>query len=121
MHAGELDVAIEHLQRAMRLSPRDRSGAPLTVLGHAYLYNRQFDAAVATLLPAIQEHPGSPGAYRGLAACYAHMGRIEEARHVVKRLLAITPTVMPAFVPNRNPEHRELLFSGLRLAMGESA
>ena len=36
------------------------------------------------------------------------------------RLRAITPAVMPTVLPWRRPEHRELLLSGLRLAMGEA-
>ena len=56
--------------------------------------------------------------YRALAACYAHMGRLDEARAVVERLRAITPVVIPPSVAYlRKPEHRELLLSGLRSAM----
>jgi pentatricopeptide repeat protein len=32
--------------------------------------------------------------YRILASCYAHMGRLDEARAIVGRLCAITPAVM---------------------------
>jgi hypothetical protein len=48
------------------------------------------------------------------------MGRLDDAREIVARLRAITPVVMPANVPYRNPEHRELYLSGLRLAAGET-
>ena len=68
---------------------------------------------------SIQDHPGFPNSYRGLAACYAHMGRLDEARAIVARLRAITPLVMPSVLPWRNPEDRELFLSGLRLAAGE--
>ena len=54
-----------------------------------------------------------------LAACYAHMGRLEEARAVVERLRALTPNVIPSFLPYPNPEQRELFLWGLRLAAGE--
>ncbi len=47
------------------------------------------------------------------------MGRLEEAREIVGRLRAITPVVVPSASSLRNPEHRELYFSGLRLATGE--
>jgi adenylate cyclase len=47
------------------------------------------------------------------------MGRLEEARAVVERLRALTPNVIPSFLPYPNPEQRELFLSGLRLAMGE--
>jgi len=78
------------------------------------------DEAVPNLLLAIQDDPGFPPAYRNLAACYAHMGRLDEARDVVRRLRAITPAVISPNVLLRNPEHRDLLLSGLRLAVGEA-
>jgi class 3 adenylate cyclase len=46
--------------------------------------------------------------------------RLDEARAIVARLRAITPLVVPSVLPWRNPEDRELLLSGLRLAMGET-
>jgi hypothetical protein len=46
------------------------------------------------------------------------MGRLDEAKDIVKRLRAITPVVVPPATQFRNPEHRELLLSGLRLAAG---
>ena len=88
-------------------------------MGHSYFFKRQFDEAAANLLLTIQEHPGYPPPYRVLAACYAHMGRLDEARAIVARLRTITHQVMPSDPPWRNPEDRELLLSGLRLAMGE--
>jgi hypothetical protein len=43
--------------------------------------------------------------------------RFEEA---VPRLRAITPEAIPNYpLPFRDPRHRELYFSGLRLAVGE--
>jgi adenylate cyclase len=88
-------------------------------MGRAYFFKRQFDEAAAKLLLAIQDDPGYPVSYRTLASCYAHMGRLDEARAIVTRLRAITPVVMPTDLPFRNPEDRELLLSGLRLAAGE--
>jgi adenylate cyclase len=41
--AGQLDLAIDHVQAALRLSPRQRTGSPLTALGVAYFYKRQFE------------------------------------------------------------------------------
>jgi pentatricopeptide repeat protein len=59
-------------------------------------------------------------AYRYLAACYAHMGRLDEAHEIVERLKAITPIVVPSGTVHRSAEIRELLFSGLHLAMDEA-
>jgi Tetratricopeptide repeat len=81
--------------------------------------SRRFDEAVPKLLLAIQEDPSAPPPYRVLAACYAHMGRLDDAREIVRRLRAITSLVIPVASVNRNPDQRELLLSGLRLAVGE--
>jgi TolB-like protein/class 3 adenylate cyclase/tetratricopeptide (TPR) repeat protein len=117
--AGQHDLAIEHLETALRLSPRERMGQPLTTMGTAYFFKRQFDEAAAKLLLAIQDNPGFPQSYRLLAACYAHMGRLDEAHAIVAQLRAITPQIVPSDLPFRNPEDRELFLSGLRLAMAE--
>jgi adenylate cyclase len=119
--AGQPDLAIEHLETSLRLSPRERTGTSQSRIGEAHFFRSCFDEAASTLLLSIEENPGAPVAYRFLAACYAHMGRLEEARGIVARLRAITPEVVPSDLPYRNPEHRELLLSGLRLAMGETA
>jgi TolB-like protein len=118
--AGEHDLAIEHLETSLRLSPRERIGTPLSAMGAAYFFKRRFEEAASKLLLAIQDDPGYPGSYRVLAACYAHMGHLDEARPIVAKLRTITPLVVPSVVPWRNPEDRELLLSGLRLAIGEA-
>jgi TolB-like protein len=117
--AGEHDLAIEHVNRLLRLSPRERMGTPQYAIGQAYFFKRQFHEAASKLLLSIQDHPGYPYPYRTLAACYAHMGRLADARAIVAKLRAITPLVVPNDLQYRNPEDHELLLSGLRLAMGE--
>jgi adenylate cyclase len=74
---------------------------------------------LAVLRISLEEVPAFTPSYRALAACYAHMGRLDEARSILKRLLALTPVVQPNVDPFRNPEHGELFRSGLRLAAGE--
>jgi TolB-like protein len=121
VYVGQPDLAIEHVETSLRLSPRERVGVPLNTMGMAYFFKHRFDEAASKLLLSIQDNPGSPGSYRSLAACYAHMGRLEEAREIVKRLRAITSVVVPSVIPYRNPEDRELFLSGLRLAAGEAS
>jgi adenylate cyclase len=118
--AGQPDIAIEHIEAALRLSPRARIGASLLIIGAAHFYARRFDEAVPKLLLTIQEDPSHPVPYRYLAACYAHTGRLDDAREIVTKMRAITPVVIPDASFLRNPEHRELLLSGLRLAAGEA-
>jgi len=118
--AGQPDVAISHVETSLRLSPRERTGTSQSRLGEARFFQRRFDEAASTLLLSIQENPGAPVAYRFLAACYAHMGRLDEARSIIGQLRSITAVVVPSALPYRNPENRELLLSGLRLAAGET-
>jgi adenylate cyclase len=117
--AGQPDVAIEHLDASLRLSPRARVGMPVFSIGQAHFLARRFEDAVPKLLVGMQEDPSFPFPYRFLAACYAHMGRLDEAREIITRLRAITSVMIPDANFLRNPEHRELWLSGLRLAAGE--
>ena len=117
--AGQPDLAITHLETSLRLNPRDRKARHLTGIGWAHFVSRRFEDAAASLVVSLEEIPGWAVTYRHLAACYAHMGRLHEAREIVKRLRAISPVVVPITTPFRNPEHRELFLSGLRLAAGE--
>jgi tetratricopeptide (TPR) repeat protein len=118
--AGEPDLALEHVETCLRLNPRERMGTVQLFAGVAYLLKRQFDKALSRLVLAIQDHPGHVPSHRFLAACYAHMGRLEEARETIQRLRALTAAVMPNEVVFRQSEHRDLFLSGLRLAVGES-
>jgi adenylate cyclase len=117
--AGQPDIAIPHIKAALRLSPRARIGTTLAAIGCAHFLSRRFDDAAPDLLLAIQDDPSHTTPYRFLAACYAHMGRLDEAHEIVERLRAIAPVVIPDASYLRNPEHRELYLSGLRLAAGE--
>jgi adenylate cyclase len=119
--AGQPDTAIEHVETSMWLSPRARVGTSLVVVGAAHFFTRRFEQAVPRLLLAIQEDPGFPYPYRVLAACYAHMGRLDDAQETVARLRTVTSILHTDMNHLRNPEHRNLLLSGLRLAAGEVA
>src|ERR1700724_4804662 len=55
--AGHPDMAIEHLETSLRLSPRARVGPAFVAIGAAHLVSRRFDEAVPKLLLAIQEDP----------------------------------------------------------------
>jgi adenylate cyclase len=120
IYAGQHDVAIGHLETSMRLSPRERIGTPLQWIGMALFFKRQFAEAASKLLLSVQDNPGSPTPYRALVACYAHMGRLGEARATIDKLRSLTSLLMPTNLPYRRPEDRELLLSGLRLAAGEA-
>jgi adenylate cyclase len=118
--AGQVDLAIEHADRAMRLSPRAQARGSSWLIGAALFFSRRFEEAVPRLRVAIEDMPLFPTPYRVLAACYAHMGSFAEARATISRLREITTEVMVNYpLPFRDPGHRELFLSGLRLAAGE--
>ncbi len=119
--AGLADVAIEHLATAVRLSPHDMAARALFATGLAYFMAGGFEEARTKLLSSMQEFPGWAPNYRFLAACCAQMGRMDEARELVRRLRDITPVVLPDAPHWRNPAQRELYLSGLRLAMGKAS
>jgi adenylate cyclase len=116
--AGDLDAAIARGENALRLSPRGRVGVGLNLIGAALFFSRRFEEAIPKFLLAI-EGTTAPSNYRYLTACYAHLGRLDEARATLAQLRAITPQVIPNLTQYRNSEHRELFLSGLRLAAGE--
>jgi len=120
LQAGQPDIAIEHVEAALRLSPRARVGQSMSVVGMAHFLARRFDESVPKLLLAIQENPSFANPYRVLAACYAHMRRLDDAQATIARLRTITSVVIPDAGYLRQAEHRELFLTGLRLAAGET-
>ena len=120
VYAGSHGAAIEHIETSLRLSPRARVGPAMFNIGAANFFTRRFDEAVPKLRLAIEEDPSFPQSYRVLASCYAHMGRLGDARETVRRLCTITADAMPTLTLLRRAEDRDLWLSGLRLAMGES-
>ena len=106
---------------ALRLSPRAQAVNTSFLIGAALFFSRRFEEAIPRLRVAIEDTPVFQTPYRFLAASYAHAGLLDEARTTITRLRAITPEVMVNYpLPFRDPLHRELYFSGLRLAMGET-
>jgi TolB-like protein/DNA-binding winged helix-turn-helix (wHTH) protein len=116
--AGQPDLAITHFETSVRLNPRVARTNPLMGIGVAHFFARRFEEAKAALLGSLQEKPDWVPSYRFLAACYAQMGRLDEAEETVKRLRTLTNAVIPSVTHWRNAEQRELFLSGLRLAAG---
>ena len=113
---------IQHVEISLRLSPRAaRTGMAFAVIGAAHFINRRFDEAVPKLLLAIQEDPNSPAPYRVLASCYAHMGRMDEAREIAARLRAISPRWAPSHSHLREPRAPRAVSDGPPAGDGRGA
>ena len=115
---GQPDVAIKHFETALRLNPRDRKAYPPVGIGLALFFERRFDEAVERLLVSLEETPKWTTPYRFLAACYAHMGRLEDARETIERWRSITSAFPGPYTQFQNQEHQELLLSGILRAAG---
>jgi adenylate cyclase len=117
--AGHPDIAIEHFEKFIRFSPRESRYGPYMGIGVCHFFARRFEEAKQMLLLSIQERSNWVPTYRFLASCHAQMGAIDEARDAFKRVRELTAFPMPSAAHWRNPGHRELFLSGLRLAAGE--
>jgi TolB-like protein/Flp pilus assembly protein TadD len=90
---GRPETAIEHTERAMRLSPRD---IVIHLMMHtkarAHFYCGRLDEAIAWSTRAMRESPlGHEGSILHLAASYALSQRPEEATAAIAKFLAVHP------------------------------
>ena len=115
------DVAVGYFENCLRLMPRGRFAYYLTGYGIALFFVRRFEDAATKLRESLASQPDYVLSYRFLAASFAHMGRIEEARVVIDQLRKVTSVILDNGTRYRNPEYREMYLSGLRLAAGETA
>jgi len=118
--AGQPDIGIGHFETSMRLNPLQGRADHYLAIGMGHFFAGRFEDAAASLLLSLQEGPAWVPTHRFLASCYAHLGRFDEARETVARLRTLTTEVVPSATHWRNPDHRELYLSGLRLAAGDA-
>ena len=85
--------------------------------GQVYYPARRYDAVIEAV-ERMTEPPADPLLF--LAASYAQLGRLTEARATVKRVLAVDPNAtvakFTAEQPYKNPEDLEHYRDGLRKA-----
>jgi adenylate cyclase len=120
-YVGDASIAIEHFQRAMRLSPLDPAmGYVLTGLGYAYLIAGKYEDALSTGLKSIQENPRWTSAHRVVVVCLVQLGRLDEARVAANRTIELAPEVtisaLRPLSPWKDEAFKERYLSALRVA-----
>jgi tetratricopeptide (TPR) repeat protein len=120
-YRGEVDRAIEHHSRAMRLSPLDPILYNMHVgLAFAHFLAGRYDEAASWAQRALHEQPNYPAANRILAASTALAGRLTEARQSVERLCQLDPHLrisnLKEVYPLQRSEDLAKVVEGLRKA-----
>jgi adenylate cyclase len=114
------DTAIEHFQRAVRLSPFDPMNFNAFIgIGAAHFVAGRYPETVLWFEKGLLEQPSATWVYRNLVPAYALLGREAEARAGLSRLLQEYPDltiskVMSALVFSQPTLDR--MAEGLRLA-----
>jgi adenylate cyclase len=89
-YAGELDTGLDALHQAMRINPQG-TGVYLSVKGRILFLMKRYDEALPSLQEAGRRNPAFDRNQLNLAATYAELGRIEDARWAIEELLLIKP------------------------------
>jgi adenylate cyclase len=116
-HVGRPKDAIEQMKQAMRLNPLGPNWYAWN-LGLAYYHAGQYEKAIAALKPLL--HLGWVSVPRRLAASYAQLGRLDEARAQAAEALKLDPDFSIATFTKtqsyKNPTDLEHYLDGLRKA-----
>jgi TolB-like protein len=118
---GETDAAMEHLARAVRLSPLDPEMFRMQVgMALANFFSGRFDAASVWAEKALGNLPSLLVAVALLAASHALAGRVNEAGQAMQRLRVLDPSLrvsgLKDWLPIHRPEDLARFSDGLRLA-----
>ena len=89
---GDYEKAIETIERAIRLSPRDPAlGVRIGQMAVAAIVAERYEEGVTYGRRAVQYSPGYLGAHRSLAANLSALGQMEEAQREVAEARRIMP------------------------------
>jgi adenylate cyclase len=121
VYRGEPELAIEHLARAMRLSPLDwEKFGFLGSTAYAHLFSGRYDEASTWAEKAIRENPNFLPVCVIAAASNALTGRMKEAKTALERLRQIDPSLRVSNLKNslffRRPKDIAKLEEGLKKA-----
>ena len=87
--AGQLDRAVGHLRRMVRLDARDANGR--VALGVALTRQDKTGEAIGELRQALKVEPENPFALRNLGACLLKSRAVAEAEECFRRAVGLSP------------------------------
>jgi adenylate cyclase len=115
----EPDIAIEHLARAMRLSPLDFAfHAMEAAMAYAHMRANRYHDAIVWAEKSLRHQPNNVDALAALATACELIGETDRAQTAMKRLLQLAPNrkISNFFAPHVSPERRALVGDALRRA-----
>jgi adenylate cyclase len=116
------EIAIEHFQRAIRLSPFDPMNFNcLFGIGHAHFVAARYEEALSWYRRGMLERPCLVWPLRIMIACSGLLGRYPEAREMAQQLRQAHPDTttiskIMGITPVRDADYRRRHAEGLRLA-----
>jgi adenylate cyclase len=118
--ADEPEIAIQHFERALRLSPFDPMGFNwLYGIGCSHFVAGRYEQAVAWQEKALFANPAATWMYRGLISAYVFAGHLDQAKAGLRELLQAYPDLtissVRAALPNEEESTARFL-EGLRRA-----
>jgi adenylate cyclase len=121
MWSGQPAKGRAAIERSIRLDPRNPNlNLRLVDITISHYLSREYDAAVEAGKRGIRSFPDHSNQYRWLAAALGQIGRIEEAKEVLAKAVAMAPAAFGMFVHRRVPWHRpedhDHMLEGLRKA-----
>jgi len=121
IYLGNPDTALQHLDQARRLSPRDPGIMQLTTgSALAHYFAGRYEETVRLAEQVIRQVPAFLPALRMAAMGHAMLGEQASASAAAARVLALDPgarvSILVPLLPLRQPEHRERYRDGLSRA-----
>ena len=115
----DIERAIAHFERAMRLSPRDPEMASmLTGISFAHLISGHFEKALSFAQQSIDEGPQFTSGHRAKITALIFLNREQEARAATEMLLTIDPqfSISSRLPPYRDPDFQQRYHAALKAA-----
>ena len=101
---GNTAKGFELIQRAQRLSPRDkRAWLMATAMGTGCMQDRRFEEAISWAEKALVQNPRFASLFRILAAAHALLGNQDKAASYVRELRKVDPQMTVSVLRDRVP------------------